>query len=493
MREALLARIVALGLAGASLLSGAGAWRHFRMAWGDQVFGFLQWPAAIMLVPASLFFAASALALLLRPRQWAAYPFLKLGRFWRWWLAGILVVFFVLGLLFTGHDTARYPCRSACALWTAIVILPVGLPPRWLDRWSALWRWRAIRWTDLFAGNLVVLVITLELALRALALWVGQDALLLNRSAGYRLAPGRYAHGLRVNSLGFADDEFVQPKRPGVFRIAALGDSFSAGVNVAYSDNYLTLLESRIHDVEVLNFGVCGTGPREYHQLLTTLVWNYHPDMVLVPIFVGNDITEWIASPELRRFNPDALHVELLARRVGRLALERWRVAAEDSKGFRMGRRPPFSSRTYLELTAGRLVVCRKHQTGPDREKWRNVFNYLDAILRDCEARKVPVALLLLPDEFQVNADLLRRALELRSWSQDDIELLLPQKRLADFCQERGVPCLDLFDTIAAAGPDAYITNDGHWTPLGNRVAADTVAEWLRNSVGPHAPRDKRW
>lgn len=458
-----------------------GGWRHFVLASQGDLYADFHRAAAVLLIAAGLLIVLSGLRLGLCPSLCQPYPFLTLGRFWRWLLVGLLGIFCVLGLWMPGQDLARYPCRGACAFWFALLLLPFLIPDALVQRLVA---WSQTRWfklLDLAVGNLVLLAILLELGLRGLALWTGQDALLFNRTTGYRLKPGVYENGLRANSLGFADEEWTKQKRSGVVRIAALGDSFSAGTAVAYKENYLTRLETELGNVDVCNFGVCGTGPREYEQLLKTLVWDYQPDLVLVPIFIGNDITEWIATPELLKFHPDALCIEVLARRTYRLLREQWRQSAEgQSTDYRMGRGPQFSERTYLELTAGRLVVCRKQGTRTDEERWDKVRHHLERLIADCRGHHVPVVVVLIPDEFQVNDDLRQKALSVRGWSASDLDLLLAQRRLAEFCRQHAVPCLDLHPRMAEQGATAHLRNDGHWNVHGHHVAANTIAGWLQ-------------
>ena len=499
----LLLTLLACFLAGLGGLCWLGAWRHARIAVQDELYWAYHAASAVLLALAGGLLLPAGVRLVRQPQIWEAYPFLRLARFWRWLgLCGV-GIFFGLGLALPGDDLARYPCRAACLAAGSLLLLPLLWPAAWAQASSRWWQTPWGKAADLAAGNLVLLVLLLEAALRLLAWYSGQDALLLDRADGYRLRPGVYGHGLRANSLGFADEEWTQPKPKGRVRIAALGDSFSVGTAVAYEDNYLTLLEREL-GVEVCNFGVCGTGPREYCQLLASLVWDYEPDLVLVPIFVGNDITEWIASPQLFRFHPDALYTQLLARRGVRLVREWWRggslgLAAGD---FRMGPGPQLSEKTYLELIAGRMVVCRTPPTAEDQLRWTRVEAWLHRLIRDCRHRQVPVAFLLIPDEFQVHAQLRDKAMPLRGWKDADLDLLLPQKRLAAFCHDCQVPCLDLYPALTAFGPAAYLPNDGHFSTAGHRLAAQEVGRWLiehfpellgRRSPGRHVGQGRNW
>src|SRR5262249_34890364 len=148
--------------------------------------------------------------------------------------------------------------------------------------------------------------------------------------------------------------EHEPEKRPGVRRIAALGDSFAVGPAVPFADNYLTLLEQALPGALVYNFGVSGAGPREYYEILRTDVWAVRPDLVLVSVFVGSDITECLPAP--RSLDPRQHGLYLLAKRGWRLLREQ-RPAGDAHTPDRLAG-APLSPRTYREVEARRLAVC---------------------------------------------------------------------------------------------------------------------------------------
>jgi hypothetical protein len=444
----------------------------------------LRWTGALLFLGAGLLTLAVGIRLMVTPQRWHAYPFLARSRFWRWLVAGVMTIFFLLAVGLEGELQARLVCRSLCAFWLALLLSPLLWPPRALRESARVWSMKAVRWSDLAVGNLVLIVLLAEGALRLWATTSDHNLMLLSKATGFRMTPGVYENGLRANSLGFADEEFQVVKRPGVPRIAALGDSFSVGVRVAYEDNYLTLLEQKLPGVEVYNFGVSGTGPREYHALLSTVVWTYQPDLVLLPIFVGNDITQWIYTPELTKFHPESFYVQFALQRMFKLVRERCRWSAENHEcDYRMGIPPAFSEEGYLSIEASRVPVCQIRDSSFLRQRWQDVYHHLGAIISDCRARGVPVAVALLPDEFQVNDELRRRAMAVRQIKEADIDVLLPQRRLAQFCADRQVPCLDLYPQFAPVGSAAYHPNDSHWNARGNHIAADTLARWLRDET----------
>ena len=59
----------------------------------------------------------------------------------------------------------------------------------------------------------------------------------------------------------------------------------------------------------------------------------------------------------------------------------------------------------------------------------------------------------------------------------------LPNRILLAYCREHGVPCFDLtpaFDRASQESAEAlYKARELHWTPRGNRVAAEAQARHL--------------
>src|SRR5829696_9860588 len=84
-------------------------------------------------------------------------------------------------------------------------------------------------------------------------------------NAAFRAKPFSQDYDFQINSRGFKDVEFSTKKPAGTIRIVGLGDSFTYGA-VPYAANYITLLKpplrERFGNVEVLNMGIPGTGPK---------------------------------------------------------------------------------------------------------------------------------------------------------------------------------------------------------------------------------------
>jgi hypothetical protein len=389
-------------------------------------------------------------------------------------LVGVVLYYAAVSLTLGGSSCAPLVFRALALLWLLVLLV--------CRRRSApaAPRARGLRVLELVASNLALTLLLAEGSLRALAA-CGASTLLLSTSLdAHRLSPGQdYGAGLRGNALGYPGPDIAADRKPGVVRVAALGDSFAVGPAVPFTENYLTLLQQSSPGVEVCNFGVSGAGPREYRAVLARDGWPVRPDLVLVSVFVGNDITEALPTP--RRLDPRGHALYLLCERGWRLACERRRQPAASAVPDRL-RVPPLSEETFRAVEARRLAVCLAPPSAAMEGKWRRALAHLEGLVADCRRRRVPVAFVLIPDEFQVNPAVRAQAVRDAQADRGALDLDLPQRRLRDFCAARGVPCLDLLPAFREA-PDAYASRDTHWNVRGNRLAAVAIADWLRDRL----------
>lgn len=122
---------------------------------------------------------------------------------------------------------------------------------------------------------------------------------------GWGLEPG--AHGsyrreggswVRINHDGFRGPDYAKEKPPGVVRVAVIGDSYVEAIQVAEDATFTAVIGRRLKDcpalagkkIEAMNFGVDGYGTAQELITLRRKVWAYAPDVVVLAIFLGNDV-----------------------------------------------------------------------------------------------------------------------------------------------------------------------------------------------------------
>ena len=159
-------------------------------------------------------------------------------------------------------------------------------------------RWR---FTARIALVALAALIVLELALRVVAHVAHRErALVFDRDLGWRQRPnltkvGHYwsaSEPTRLNSRGWRDRERSFDKPAGTRRIVALGDSFTFGAMVDVHERFTDRLESSLSGVEVVNLGISAFSPDQELRLLEIEGLRYEPDVVLVQLFLGNDLDD---------------------------------------------------------------------------------------------------------------------------------------------------------------------------------------------------------
>jgi hypothetical protein len=316
---------------------------------------------------------------------------------------------------------------------------------------------------------------------------------------GYRHKPegvGYYPTGIPAlaNKSGHRDDEVQIPKPAGVFRILMIGDSFTIGANVEQAEAYPQVLEALLNQpgqpkIEVVNAGVGGWSPFQYAEFLKHYGARYEPDLVLVGLFVGNDIY-------IDRFDIEQTMTAVLGRRVSREAAQsRWiklRVYAYEHSHIAralMAKSPDdmdFTRRDcgdfldyYIAVQANRVHT---HLAKPSAEMQQQADANIAEIKRMQEAAEsmgAKLAVIILPDENQINPLLQQSVIPESEQVLYDFEM--PQSYLRERFAVSGIASLDLLEPIRSDERCLFM-NDTHWIPAGHALVAEQIRSFLQSS-----------
>ena len=312
------------------------------------------------------------------------------------------------------------------------------------------------------------------------------------------LSEGSYLNGVPAiaNSRGLRDDEVAVPKPDGLFRILMVGDSFTAGANVPQDDAYPQVLDQLLGDsIEVVNTGTGGWSPFQYAQFVEHYGDEYEPDMVLLGLFVGNDIY-------VDRFAVEDTLTAVLGRRVSRKTgqglwggLKVWlyehshiaRLALTqsfDTTDFARADCGDFDE-VFVALQAGRVM---NHLDRPT-DDWLAVLEKnvgeLTRVRDWAAARSIPFIVYVFPDENQLNP-LLQDAV-LKDKDRADYDFAKPQSLLKPLFTLNGIKAVDLTPAIAADSRCLFM-NDTHWTAEGHALVAGAIRDHLRANYLQSAP-----
>ena len=313
---------------------------------------------------------------------------------------------------------------------------------------------------------------------------------------GFRLKPYNCSfvgNGIPVdvNGNGHRDVETPIARRAGAERILVLGDSFSVGADVRQDEAYPQVLERALNarakrPVEVVNTGVGGWEPFMYAQYYEHYGRAFHPDLVLVGFFVGNDTNDQSTSVQQiatailgRRVSREAAEQDvMLSARVfliehshlARLLLQKGPVMEDVSRTDCAD----FSA-DFLAIQRARLanhLPRDAHQLALGA----NALRQLSRIKALTDADGTALLVLLLPDETQINPLLQGQLVSADAQGRDDFAM--PQSMLTEILDAAGIRRFDL-RTAFLADPRCLYSNSTHWTAEGHAVAAAAIAARL--------------
>ena len=336
------------------------------------------------------------------------------------------------------------------------------------------------------AAPIVITLLLLEGALRLVNAVRPIYVFYTDSSSRFRGQPGARHFDATLNSRGFNDIEHpVERPADVAYRIVALGDSFAVG-SVPQGDNFLTRLESLLSTgapVEVINMGVSATNPVEYLSMLADEGLAFRPDLVLVNLFVGNDLE----SREPRWH--ERSYLVTLARalwRLGRSAdivsLPAGEASVYDDNA------PAMNQDTFMEIQVGRSWIYERDS--PDVTAAVSRAAGFVRRMRDlARAADADLLVALLPDETQINADLRARVVAARELGPTQFDWGQPNRLLAQALADEQIEVLDLLPALtdAATRERLYKPADTHWNLAGNRVAAEVMARTLAGRVAQAA------
>lgn len=113
---------------------------------------------------------------------------------------------------------------------------------------------------------------------------------------GYKFLPGlkmRVTHEgggylVKTNREGYRCSNEVTPRRAKSRRVLVFGDSYTAGDGVSNGKRYSDVLEGKLDDTEVLNFGLSGTGTDQQLMIFRQYSGTVDHDAVVISVLVEN-------------------------------------------------------------------------------------------------------------------------------------------------------------------------------------------------------------
>lgn len=313
----------------------------------------------------------------------------------------------------------------------------------------------------------------------------------------------------RLNSLGYRGEEFTKTKKPGEERVLIIGDSITFGWGVGDNETYPYILgnilkEKGVTNTLVINGGYAGgLSPDSYYAYLKDRGMKLAPDILILGLFVGNDITDlegniWreqdaLGLPQKVSFCCYEVDGRILRNKITSakytvplLRESHLFLLFIDTLQKRFGVFPEKSLLTHRGET---MMFCPLnpdciHLFSPQEEKTLKIIKEMKNMADENESLFLVV---LLPVDVQLYPEAKAKYARYNfSWYPKTGEETFLQKRLGNFLSQNDIKYLDLYQYFDQNRNRGYpfFPIDGHFNSIGTQLTAEAIAQYLM---------DKKW
>ncbi len=315
-----------------------------------------------------------------------------------------------------------------------------------------------------------------------------------------------------LNSRGFRYPQVSRVKPEGTRRLVNLGDSFSAGMNVAYEQTYPGLLADWLsregESWEVINLAVGDWGTNQQLIALQTLGLELKPDVVVLQVFPFNDLCNNSVElahtcsmqdlfrpyldpgvPDLQPVFLNPVRAELRGRfRSFGLVEERAVRASLWFQEIRPGE--PGSTRRYFLRHArqaglsvdGALasLLPEDRQSPPLRRSWGDTVEALNRLKKLLEQQEIPLIALVIPYKWTLA----------KLWPQysrgkpEELDPGYGTNRVEGVLEDLGATVISVRRSIESSTMpvEEFFLTDSHFSPDGHAHVAGRILDEMRKA-----------
>jgi hypothetical protein len=367
--------------------------------------------------------------------------------------------------------------------------------------------------------GIVLALVLLDLGVRVADHWFPYFYC-YDAARGWGLNPG--AHGrynregnsyLRINQGGFRGPDYPHQPAAHVVRVAALGDSYVEAMQVPEDQTFTSVLGRTLarspvlkgRAVEALNFGVDGYGTAQELITLREKVWAYQPSIVVLAVFLGNDIRNNSVTLEGDRcrpfYVPDGPDLKLTGPFITDSGFRLWCEARFDYRDLHL--LELFRNTLEVAATGGQKptpehpverAINYNIYKPPTDQAWQEAWEVTERLITEIrdEAVRQHAMFLAVTEETGIQAWPDRAVRERFQKHLGVTELFYPDERIAALGRREGFDVLTLAQPLQAYAESHHVflhgfpntpKGFGHWNAIGHSLAGKLIAERLSTMI----------
>ncbi|MFN8393429.1 MAG: SGNH/GDSL hydrolase family protein [Bacteroidia bacterium] len=314
-----------------------------------------------------------------------------------------------------------------------------------------------------------------------------------HQDAAFHLNCLRNPH-LRTNSEGMRGDEWETKRSP---KIALLGDSFLAALTISDQFHLTKTLQAHTGG-EIWNAGVSGYGTYQELLIWRKLIAPRRPDITVLFMFLENDIRDnhcGLCRAEGQPYCPclevsagaikERMDFEVRQPEQGLKAwLLRNCLTCRLVRNLRRDRDTKPASGIFFDKESFAYNIYRPGLGHQWEEGWQGTEWTLRQLKQECDAIGSKLLIVNVPGLFQLANDWQAEMAEQIGTDSipSDFKIDYPIQRLQTMADSAGIALLDMQPAFLQYRDQHHLQKpwfgwccDGHWNPVGHRLAADLV------------------
>jgi cytidyltransferase-like protein len=337
------------------------------------------------------------------------------------------------------------------------------------------------------------------------------------------LTTDEFSYTVVSNKFGLRSPEIELVKPDSTYRILAIGDSWTLGYGVENHEAWPQVLQQVLEgkselNIEVVNAGLSGSGPKRYAETLDETIELFSPDLVLVGVLQVNDLTDILLNenPEVRSHNRSVSITSIITSVVNKLwpnglkLVRQWRsdeeladlrsvwrmsvfnliknfdpiekirydlLSKDVRTKFESGNLNPQLLRLYIHFPE-RPFVFNEATNVKSNQILDDLANRMNRLKETSSAHGSDFAVIHLPMNFYTGDEVIRNTFDQLTpylANQNRIDSLM--KFRLDQLQIENLFLTEAFKESNQTEP-LFFKYDGHPTPAGHRLIAENIASW---------------
>lgn len=324
----------------------------------------------------------------------------------------------------------------------------------------------------------------------------------ISNKKGAIVYQGETRHYIETNYIGFRDDP-PPPDQDKIRKILVLGDSFVSNISVKDSEVFTEVLEQRLKNTAVLNFGVNGYGQVQEYLLLQKWLRKIDPDLIILVIYIRNDFNDnmggyWLYPRPFASWSEEDLTLKInpppQLTPTEEATSEPFRKFYRKSHLYHfLDRRIRFLITKFSQAdqsehkpslyTPPELYLCRSQPSENTKLMYRTMEELLLRIEGYADEIGLSLVFAIAPTIVQVEDELWSSTLLNYGGKPEDYIRTLPNDKLMQFAEKNNLLMIDLLPILqseAKKGKTLYNRRDQHWNSDGNRVVAGSLLGYLK-------------